>query len=81
MLSSIFERFIKESPVSVMMQVLMSHIFESERMDRLFQKYAKRTVSTRFAIFFSSRFDEFSSMWNPEISSCSKHTQRHKKTA
>ena len=65
MLSSIFERFIKESPVSLMMQVLMSHIFEPERMDRLFTKHAKRAVSTRLAIFFSSKFDEFGSVWNP----------------
>jgi hypothetical protein len=36
MLSSIFEQFVKESPVSVMMRALMSHIFATERMDRLF---------------------------------------------
>ena len=55
MLSSIFERFIKESPVSVMMQVLMSHIFESERMDRLFQKYAQ--VQYQQDLLFSSQVD------------------------
>jgi len=40
MLSSVFERFVKESPISVMASVLMSHIFARERMDSLFEKHA-----------------------------------------
>ena len=55
MLSSIFEQFIKESPVSVMMQVLMSHIFAPERMDRLFTKYAEEQYQQD--LLFSSQVD------------------------
>ena len=35
MLSSVFEQFTKESPVTVMAQVLMSRIFAPERIDGL----------------------------------------------
>jgi len=55
MLSYIFERFIKESPVSVMMQVLMSHIFAPERMDRLFIQYAQAQYQQD--LLFSSQVD------------------------
>ncbi len=55
MLSSIFERLIKESPVSVMMQVLMSHIFAPERMDRLFTQYAQAQYQQD--LLFSSQVD------------------------
>ncbi|MEH2437584.1 MAG: transposase [Nostoc sp.] len=55
MLSSIFEQFIKESPVSVMMQALMSHIFAPERMDRLFTKHAQ--VQYQQDLLFSSQVD------------------------
>lgn len=40
MLSSIFEQFVQQSPVSVMARVLMERIFAPERMDSLFTKYA-----------------------------------------
>jgi hypothetical protein len=55
MLSSIFEQFVKESPVSVMMRALMSHIFATERMDRLFTKYAQ--VQYQQDLLFSSQVD------------------------
>ncbi|MBW4457586.1 MAG: hypothetical protein KME55_35815 [Nostoc indistinguendum CM1-VF10] len=55
MLSSIFEQFVKESPVSVMMRALMSHIFATERMDRLFTKHAQ--VQYQQDLLFSSQVD------------------------
>ena len=55
MLSSIFKQFVKESPVSVMAQVLMSHIFAQERMDKLFTKHAR--VQYQQDLLFSSLVD------------------------
>lgn len=55
MLSSIFEQFVKESPVSVMAQVLMSRIFSPERMDSLFTKHAM--VQYQQDLLFSSQVD------------------------
>ncbi len=55
MLSSIFEQFVKESPVSVMAQALMSHIFASERMDGLFRRHAQ--VQYQQDLLFSSLVD------------------------
>ncbi|MBD2246831.1 transposase [Nostoc sp. FACHB-888] len=55
MLSSIFEQFVKESPVSVMAQALMSHIFAPERMDGLFRRHAQ--VQYQQDLLFSSLVD------------------------
>jgi len=55
MLSSVFEQFVKESPVSVMAQVLMSRIFAPERIDSLFIKHA--TVQYQKELLFSSQVD------------------------
>jgi hypothetical protein len=55
MLSFIFEQFVKESPVSIMMRALMSHIFATERMDRLFTKHAQ--VQYQQDLLFSSQVD------------------------
>ena len=55
MLSSVFEQFVKESPVTVMAQVLMSRIFAPERIDSLFKKYA--TVQYQQDLLFSSQVD------------------------
>ncbi|MFH7027061.1 MAG: hypothetical protein ACHBN1_17035 [Heteroscytonema crispum UTEX LB 1556] len=41
MLSSIFEQFVQESPVSVMAQELMQRVFAPEGMDKLFETHAK----------------------------------------
>jgi hypothetical protein len=55
MLSSIFEQFVQESPVSVMARVLMERIFAPERMDGLFTKYAN--VQYQQDLLFSSQVD------------------------
>ena len=55
MLSSIFEQFVQESPVSVMARVLMERIFAPERMDSLFTKYA--SVQYQQDLLFSSQVD------------------------
>lgn len=60
----------QESPVSVMAQVLMERVFAPERIDKLFDTHAIVHAPAGFTIFKSSRFNEFSCMWNLSISSC-----------
>ncbi|MEH1777986.1 MAG: hypothetical protein V7K67_19305 [Nostoc sp.] len=81
MLSSIFEQFVKESPVSVMAQALMSHIFASERMDELFRRHAQ--VQYQQDLLFSSLVEMITlgGVWNPEISSCSVQSEGREFTA
>jgi hypothetical protein len=55
MLASIFEQFVKESPVSVMARGLMERIFAAERMDKLFTTHAK--VQYQRDLLFSSQVD------------------------
>ena len=55
MLSSIFEQFIEESPISVMARVLMERIFCSERLDNIFEAHA--TVQYQQDLLFSSQVD------------------------
>lgn len=55
MLSSVFEQFVKGSPLSVMAQVLMTRIFAPERIDSLFTKYAY--VQYQQDLLFSSQVD------------------------
>lgn len=55
MLSSIFEKFVQESPVSVMARGLMERVFASERMDKLFETHA--TVQYQQDLLFSSQVD------------------------
>jgi len=52
MLSRIFERFIQESPVSVMMRGLMEYIFKAEQMDAIFTAHAQ--VQYQRELLFSS---------------------------
>lgn len=42
MLSSIFEQFVEESPVSVMARGLMERVFAPKRMARLFETHAQQ---------------------------------------
>lgn len=42
MLSPVFDAFVEASPVSVMMRGLMEHIFNSERMNQIFNTYSER---------------------------------------
>jgi hypothetical protein len=41
MLSSIFDAFVKESPISVMMRGLMETVFRAQRLDEIFESHAK----------------------------------------
>lgn len=41
MLSSIFDAFVKESPVSVMMRGLMEYVFRPQRINEIFESYSK----------------------------------------
>jgi IS4 transposase len=55
MLSSIFDQFVQESPVTVMARGLMEYIFAAERMDKLFDTHAK--VQYQRELLFSSQVD------------------------
>ena len=55
MLSSILERFIDQSPVSVIAQSLMLRVFRPERMDQLFEQFAQRQQQQH--LLFSAQVD------------------------
>ena len=55
MLSSIFEQFVQESPISVMARVLMERVFAPERIDKLFDTHA--IVQYQQDLLFSSQVD------------------------
>lgn len=52
MLSSIFDAFIKESPISIMMRGLMESVFHPQRLDEIFESQSKRQY-TRELLFSS----------------------------
>lgn len=52
MLSSIFDAFVKESPVSVMMRGLMEYVFRPQRINEIFESYSKAQY-TRELLFSS----------------------------
>ncbi|MEG3990069.1 hypothetical protein QUA13_23425 [Microcoleus sp. S28C3] len=52
MLDAIFERFVKHSPVSVMVRGLMERVFNAEQLDSLFENHA-RSQYTRELLFSS----------------------------
>ena len=41
MLSSIFNAFVKESPISIMMRGLMEVVFRPQRLDEIFESHSK----------------------------------------
>lgn len=55
MLSTIFEQFVEESPVSVMARGLMERVFAPERMDLLFETHAQQQYQQD--LLFSSQVD------------------------
>ena len=55
MLSSIFEQFVQESPVSVMARILMERVFAPERIDKLFDTHA--IMQYQHDLLFSSQVD------------------------
>lgn len=55
MLSAIFERFVQQSPVSVMIRGLMEHIFSNKQIDLIFEKNAKNQYTRE--LMFSSVVD------------------------
>lgn len=55
MLSSIFEQFVEESPVSVMARGLMERVFAPEKMERLFETHAQQQYQQD--LLFSSQVD------------------------
>jgi hypothetical protein len=55
MLSSIFDQFVRMSPVTVMARGLMERIFAADRMDKLFDTHAK--VQYQRELLFSSQVD------------------------
>ena len=57
LLSELFERFVKASPVTVMMQALFEHTLNPQFLDELFQQHARRQKSRR--LLFSTVIDLF----------------------
>jgi IS4 transposase len=55
MLSSIFDQFVQESPVTVMARGLMEQVFAAERMNKIFETHAK--VQYQRELLFSSQVD------------------------
>lgn len=60
MLSEILEKFVEDSPITVMAQTLMSKIFAPENIDHLFEKYAQRQYQQD--LLFSSVVDLMSTV-------------------
>ncbi len=55
MLSPVFDAFVEASPVSVMMRVLMENIFNSSRMNQLFETASVRQYEQE--LLFSTQVD------------------------
>jgi IS4 transposase len=55
MLSSIFDRFVEESPISVMARGLMERVFAPDRMNALFENHAQEQFQQE--LLFSSQVD------------------------
>lgn len=55
MLSPLFDAFVEASPISVMMRGLMEHIFNSERMNQIFDTYSERQYEQE--LLFSTQVD------------------------
>ena len=60
MLSPILERFVEDSPITVMAQTLMSRIFAADNIDAIFEKYAQRQYQQD--LLFSSLVDLMSTV-------------------
>ena len=60
MLSPILERFVEDSPITVMAQTLMSRILAPDNIDALFEKYAQRQYQQD--LLFSSLVDLMSTV-------------------
>jgi hypothetical protein len=55
MLETIFERFVQQSPVSVMVRGLMERVFNKEQLDSIFENHATRQYTRE--LLFSSIVD------------------------
>ena len=55
MLSEIFQRFVKASPISVMVGGLLARVFCPDELDRLFEQNAQRQYTKK--LLFSTLFD------------------------
>ncbi len=62
MLSTVFEQFVEESPISVMARVLMERIFCCERLDNIFETHAAAQYQQDLLNSSPSRFNEFGCM-------------------
>ena len=55
MLDAIFERFVKQSPVSVMVRGLMERVLSTEQLNYIFENHATRQYTRE--LLFSSIVD------------------------
>jgi hypothetical protein len=58
-LGEVFERFITESPFSVMLRVLLEQSLPAEEVDALFEQQARATISPRMVVFDRCESGEF----------------------
>ena len=68
MLSPIFERFVEQSPVTIMAQALMNKIFQDDNIDAIFEQHAQRQY--QHSLLFSSLVDLMSTVvvgLNPSV--------------
>jgi hypothetical protein len=52
MISNIFERFVEQTPLTVMVRAIMARIFATEQLEQLFEETAERQY-TRELLFSS----------------------------
>jgi hypothetical protein len=54
-LDDIFQRFVQESPVSLMVRIAMENIFAASKLDAIFASHAKQQRSRRIAVLHRGR--------------------------
>ncbi|OKH43167.1 hypothetical protein NIES2101_31195 [Calothrix sp. HK-06] len=56
MLSTVFEQFVQESPISAMVRVLMERIFMPERLDNIVTRYPAGKLRLRLTFMSEGKF-------------------------
>jgi hypothetical protein len=70
MLDAIFERFVKQSPVSAMVRALMERVFNKEQLDSIFENHATRQYRRELLFSLHCRFNEPGCLWHLSLREC-----------
>ncbi len=70
LLGEIFERFVEQSPVTVMVRGVLEKVIAPEKLDELFEKTAKVQYTARAIVLKCRQPHEFSSMQYPPVYQC-----------